>query len=156
MRGHVYFFTHLDEPYAVAAGLLAAHPARWLPAPARAEGELWVVQLSADGALPGPVAAHEAEVAVGPAEVSESGLSRTVSWRSAQVPALIPMLAADLELAPLEGGGSRLALVGSYRPPLSVVGTVADRLHGHRVAEACARRFVLDVGGRLAGSTLPA
>jgi hypothetical protein len=156
MRGHIYFFTHLDVPYQAAAALLDGDPASWLPLPAREAGDLWLVELCADGALPGPMAGHEAEVAVGPADHSPAGLTRTVSWRSAQLPSLVPMLAADLELAPLEDGISRLALVGTYRPPLSVVGSVADRLHGHRVAEACARRFVLDVAGRLAGSTLPA
>jgi hypothetical protein len=156
MRGHVYFFTHLDLPYTVAASLLDGDPSRWLPRPAEPRGDLWVVDLCADGALPGPVSEHAAEVAVGAAEHSEEQLTRTVSWRSAQLPSLIPMLAADLEMAPLHGSGCRLALVGSYRPPLSVVGSVADRLHGHRVAEACARRFVLDVGDRLAASTLHA
>jgi hypothetical protein len=39
--------------------------------------------------------------------------------------------------------------MGSYRPPLSVVGEVGDKLIGHRVAEACVRRFVLDVAERL-------
>jgi hypothetical protein len=122
MRGHVYFFTHLEVPYAAAARLLDSDPGVWLPAPAAATGELWTVDLDADGALPGPLASHTAEVAVGPAAHSDAGLVRTVSWRSAHMPALIPMLAADLELCPLEGDRSRLTMVGRYRPPLSVVG----------------------------------
>ncbi len=60
-----------------------------------------------------------------------------------------PVLIADLELAELLDGQSRISLSGSYRPPLSVAGGLADRAIGHLVAEASVRRFVLDIADRL-------
>lgn len=64
-------------------------------------------------------------------------------------PVTRPVLDCDLELTGLGERSCQLALVGTYRPPLSVVGAAADRLVGHRIAEAVVRTFVLAVADRL-------
>jgi hypothetical protein len=156
MRGHIYFYTHLSVPFGVAASVLAGDPALWLPAPAERSNGHFAVTLTAEGALPGPVAEHTADVEIGPSGRYPESLIRSVTWRSAHLDRILPTLAADLELCTLGGGGSQLSMTGTYKPPLSVVGEVGDRLHGHRIAEACVRRFVLDVGMRLEAATLPA
>jgi hypothetical protein len=95
-------------------------------------------------------------VRVGSAFGEAAGAAVSISWRSALAERLLPALEAELVLAPLEGHGCQLSLLGSYRPPLSVVGAAGDRLVGQRVAEACVRRFVLAVADRLDAARLPA
>lgn len=156
MRRHVYFYTHLEPAYAEVARVLAGEPAQWLPQPAELTADGWRVRLLADGALPPATVAHDAIVRLGDADEDErGGLLRAISWQSASVERLVPTLDGDLELVSLEGYGCQLSLMGSYRPPLSVIGEAGDRLFGHRVAEACVRRLVLDVAERLHAATLP-
>lgn len=159
MRRHVYFYTYLDHDFAGLQRVLAGDPARWLPVPAAPDDDGWVVDLNARGVLPAALAQHTARVRVGAAGPGGHGpaLLRSVSWQSTTAERLLPVLEGDLELTSLDGCGCQLSMMGSYRPPLSVVGEAGDRLLGHRLAEACVRRFVLDVGARLEESaTLPA
>ena len=149
MRRHVYFYTHIDAPYPQASTVLAGHPALWLPAPVQANGAGWKVELRAEGALPAKLAMRTGLATVGAATRSRGTLLRSITWRAATHEQLFPVLVGDLELAELGGGGCHLSLMGSYRPPLAVVGAAGDRLFGHRVAEATVRRFVLDVADRL-------
>ncbi|MEP7036149.1 MAG: hypothetical protein ABI934_11220, partial [Actinomycetota bacterium] len=55
---------------------------------------------------------------------------------------LFPPLDANLELDPAEGGTSRLALRGIYRPPLGRIGAKLDRIVLHRAALATAGGFL--------------
>lgn len=153
MRRHVYFYTYLSQPADVVSRLFAGDPGAWLPPPAEPDDEGWRVVLHADGALPDAVAAREAWVTVGAVTPSGEGLLRRVQWRARTAERLFPVLEADLEVTPLEGRGSQLSLLGTYRPPLSVVGDAGDRMLGHRVAEASVRRFVLDIDARVAEAT---
>lgn len=154
MRSLVYYYTHLPQSFAGLARLLAADPGTWLPGPAERVENGWVVSLHADGALPRQLGGHPTHVQVGPVSVTDARLLRRLAWRSATCEGLVPVLEADLELSPLDGYGCRLSLMGSYRPPMSVIGRAGDRLLGHRVAEACVRRFVLDLADRVEAATL--
>lgn len=164
MPRHVYYYELLATPFEDAARTLAGDPRGWLPEPAEPWGEAWLVDLRADGALPGGLAKRRAVVRVGQVperslataegDVADNGqakgLLRPVRWEAAEASEVFPVLSADLELDALQGDGCQLSLMGTYRPPLSVVGEATDRLLGHRVAEATVRRFVLDVAARLA------
>ena len=154
MRSIVYYYTHVPAAFEQVATPLSGDPGTWLPAPAEASPSGWLVTLHADGAVPQPLADHPAHVRVGPTSGNAATLRRRVTWRSAVTGLLVPTLEADLELAPLNGYGCQLSLMGSYPPPLSVAGAVGDRLLGHRVAEACVRRFVLGLAERLEATTL--
>ncbi len=170
MPRHVYYYELLATPFGEAATALAGDPRHWLPEPAEPSGEAWLVDLRADGALPGSLARRRGIVRVGPVPERSlpiddgqattngqgAGLLRPVRWEAADVSEVFPVLSADLELAALQGGGCQLSLMGTYRPPLSVVGEATDRLLGHRVAEATVRRFVLDVAARLARNDVTA
>ena len=156
MRSIVYYYTHVERPFANLAALLSRDPAVWLPAPAEPADAGWLVTLHADGPVPQALAAHQAHIRVGAPTETDSTLLRSVAWRSTVADRLVPTLEADLELASLDGYGCQLSLMGSYRPPLSVVGAAGDRLLGHRVAEACVRRFVLELAERLETATLHA
>lgn len=154
MRSIVYYYTHLEQQFADLTGLLAGDPGTWLPAPAEPVEGGWRVAVHADGALPRRLGAgHPTQVSVGPVTATDSKLLRSITWRSATKERLVPGLEGDLELMSLEGYGCQLSLMGSYRPPMSVIGEAGDRLVGHRVAEACVRRFVLDLAKRLESAT---
>jgi hypothetical protein len=52
---------------------------------------------------------------------------------------LFPVLDANISISPAEGETARLALAGSYRPPLGRLGAGLDRAIMHRVATATLR-----------------
>ncbi len=149
MRRHVYFYTHITPPCQDAVDRLVGDPALWLPPPAEPDDEGWEILLHAEGVLPVGLATRPARVILGEASVARDRLLLPLMWQAAERGSLFPVLHADLALEALGDSGCHLSLMGSYRPPLSVVGGAADALHGHRVAEATVRRFVLDVADRL-------
>ena len=156
-RSQIYYYTLIPVSFDLAAGLLAGPPSDWLPVPAVLGDRGWGIDLRADGALPTPVAARRAHVHVDAATPDDPMSARTVwrslTWRAATSDQLFPVMEADLELTALDGG-CQLSLMGSYRPPLAVMGEKGDRLFGRRVAEACTRRFVLDVADRLSPASV--
>lgn len=149
MRRHVYFFTHITGSREQVWERLGDDPAGWLPLPAQPGDGSWLVELDATNALPATLARRLARVRVGPSCGDATHLLRALSWRAATATRLFPALDGDLEWAPLDGDASQLSLMGTYRPPLSVVGDLGDATLGHRVAEACVRRFVLDIAARV-------
>jgi hypothetical protein len=154
MRRHLYFYTHILQPFDRAAALLAGSPGSWLPEPATAFDGGWEVVLRAEGALPERLAERAAAVATGEPLVDPHRLLLPLSWQATSREQLFPVFSGDLQLDALEGAGCHLSLMGTYRPPLSVVGGAGDAILGHRVAEAVVRRFVLDVAARI-GAALP-
>jgi hypothetical protein len=65
---------------------------------------------------------------------------------------LFPVLDADLTLTADGDGRSRLALVGSYRPPLDRAGAAVDVAIMNRVATATLRAVLDDLAALLAAS----
>lgn len=117
----------------------------WLPAPATPVPGGHRVHLSV-AARPVPEVA--AVVAVGPLVRPAPGLVlRSVSWQAETADDLFPVLRAELELHTT--GRSRLRLVGSYTPPLSVLGAVTDKFVGRHVARDVVNGFVAGVARRL-------
>jgi hypothetical protein len=53
-------------------------------------------------------------------------------------------------MAPYGESGTLIALAGSYRPPLGLVGAALDRVVLHRLAAATMRRFVNRIGEAVA------
>lgn len=149
MRRNVYFYTQLALGFDEAVALLAGDPARWLPAPGEPAGNAWRVTLDATGAVSTALAQRAALVELQPLERLTDRAWRRLWWSDEAAGRGLPVLEGDLELEALLGGRSWLALVGSYQPPGGFIGGLADAAAGHRVAEACVRRFVLDVATRL-------
>lgn len=155
MVKHLYYYTPLDRPFPTVAGRLLDDPGLWLPDPAARCGDEFEVLLRAEHALPSALERRSAVVTVGPAVEASGGLLRSVTWRASGMDQLFPVLDADLELAPLGEHASQLSLMGTYRPPLSVVGGAADALVGHRVAQACVRSFIESIARKVSVATLP-
>jgi hypothetical protein len=146
---HVYYYTHIPMRFERAAAAIAGDPGSWLPPPAVPEGDHWLVTLDAAGVLPAAISRRIASVTLGPTTRAGTALLRAIRWQDAAVQRVFPVLTADLELAALGDAFCQLSIIGSYRPPLSVAGGIADQAIGHHAAEACVRRFVLDAAERL-------
>jgi hypothetical protein len=56
---------------------------------------------------------------------------------------------ASLLAYPLGPNETQLELRGHYEPPGGVIGSAADWLVGHRIAEASVHRFLDEVAGRV-------
>ncbi|HEY3143522.1 MAG TPA: hypothetical protein VGJ86_20470 [Acidimicrobiales bacterium] len=79
-------------------------------------------------------------------------------WEAAHHPRMFPVLEATLELVPVPSGRrhfTQVGLVGRYRPPLGVLGDMADRLGGSGVAVESIRHFVEDLARRLESMVTP-
>lgn len=149
MRRNVYFYTLLEGGFGETAGVLGDDPGRWLPRPAEPASGGWRVVLDATGALPGARAQRMAIVQLGPVVRAHERVWRRMQWRDAAGDRRFPVMEADVELEALVDGACRLSLVGSYEPPGALVGSLTDAAVGHRIAEACVRRLVLDIATRL-------
>jgi len=98
------------------------------------------------------------DIAIEVGEVREaahgnSELSRMTSielrWQAADSPGLFPAMDAELRVYPLSFTETQIELVGSYDPPMGVLGSAVDAVVGHRVAEASVHRFVRAICERL-------
>lgn len=72
-----------------------------------------------------------------------------LEWQAAKMPALFPLMKANLSIYPLTGTETQLDFSGFYQPPLGAVGKAVDAIIGHRIAEVSVHRFVSDVAGSL-------
>jgi hypothetical protein len=65
--------------------------------------------------------------------------------------ALFPVLDADIRLVRAGEHVTRLAMAGSYRPPLGSLGEALDQAILHRVTAATIRSFLAQVAARIGG-----
>ncbi len=68
-----------------------------------------------------------------------------LDWEAARVPALFPIMRAELSAWPILPTETQIAIEGEYQPPFRQVGNTLDALLLHRVAEASVHRFLEDV-----------
>ena len=68
-----------------------------------------------------------------------------LEWHAAKMPALFPVMRADLLIYPLTSTETQLDFSGVYEPPFGPVGKAIDAVLGRRVAEASVHRFVGDI-----------
>lgn len=149
MRRPVYDSVLVPSGFDQAVARLGDHPSSWLPPPAEADTDGFVVAMRASGLL--DVTGVEALVEVGPVQSDPPGLAmRPIAWRARHADWFFPRLVADLELSASTVTVCRLALVGSYQPPISVIGDAADRVAGRHVADAVIRTFLEHVAQRVA------
>ncbi|MAG58153.1 MAG: hypothetical protein CMJ83_17850 [Planctomycetes bacterium] len=72
-----------------------------------------------------------------------------LEWEAARTPWLFPLMRAELRVYPLTATETQIDFSGHYKPPLGLVGSAADAVLGHRIAEATVHRFVTDVASYL-------
>lgn len=81
----------------------------------------------------------------------DDGVTMAMRWEAmGAAGALFPVLDADLSLTSAGEHASRLALLGSYRPPFAWLGAGLDHALLHRVATATIRALLRDIARALA------
>ncbi|HIE22300.1 MAG TPA: hypothetical protein EYP73_06860 [Acidimicrobiia bacterium] len=86
--------------------------------------------------------AKEVEMEIGTAEIHRTGIAYPMKWTATGAEVLFPQLNADLLLAHVGQDMTRISVQGTYKPPLGVVGRIADRVILGRFAEATIRNWV--------------
>lgn len=84
-----------------------------------------------------------------PGHIAEDALGFELEWQAETSASLFPSMKAKLVAYALGPNETQLDLVGHYEPPGGVIGSAADWLIGHRVAEASVKRFLDDIAGQL-------
>ena len=133
---------------------LAGDPASWLPPPARWHGDgSFLVDLRA-----GPLR-HTVRCRVGSSWRVGAQLWRALSWvpfadedEALTVERLLPTIRGSIGVRP-SAGAAELTLQGSYEAPLHLLGSRADALVLHHLAEANVNAFLAAVQERVSGSS---
>ena len=91
-------------------------------------------------------------IELGPLTSLTSRVSRLpLSWRAETHAGLFPEMTGHLEIAALAQHPPlcQLTLLGTYRPPVSLIGALGDQLAGHRIATQCLEHLLDDLVIRL-------
>jgi hypothetical protein len=72
-----------------------------------------------------------------------------LTWQSKRRPGLFPAMTGALWAYALAPRETQIEFVGSYDPPLGLLGDAIDAVAMHRIAEASVQRFVSDIASFL-------
>lgn len=72
-----------------------------------------------------------------------------LGWKSKRRPGLFPAMTGALWVYSLAPRESQIEFIGTYDPPLGVLGEALDAVAMHRIAEASVQRFVSDIASFL-------
>jgi hypothetical protein len=148
MLVRAYAFVHVPGEL-VCARIVADH-SEWLSpmaAGAAREGDALRLRIGAIESL--PMLGKTVTVRVGEPLARDEITVVPITWQATGSPGLFPVLTADLEIAGVGLGFTRLTLRGHYDPPLGALGRRIDRLTLHRLAEATIRSFMRRVADSL-------
>ena len=98
--------------------------------------------------------AKEVKLEIGSAEIHRTGIAYRVTWTAVGATVLFPKLNAELLLAHVGRNLTRIALEGTYEPPLGFVGKMADRAILGRYADAAVRNWLDQLAEALVDETL--
>ena len=151
MRRILHAYEQIDGPYRDIVTLL-----RWRGADLireSFEGDLSERPPAVAVELGGFDVMRDVEVEVGDVEPFGAHTVRLpFSWQAADHAGWFPKVEAALEVTAMSNHPPvcELALFGSYRVPMGLVGTIADGLVGHKVAEEIGRRLLFRIGEHIA------
>jgi Polyketide cyclase / dehydrase and lipid transport len=142
-------FIELAAPFAEVDGALTSDGRAWLPALAASAEEGGERRMAEVGFGKALRVGRQVLVTVGEPARMEFKTLQPISWRPAHSEALLPAMDAEIEVAPMGGTYTQLAMTALYTPPFGLVGKVADRALLHRVAEATIKDFLDRVAARV-------
>ncbi|HUZ87871.1 MAG TPA: hypothetical protein VNF26_13060 [Candidatus Baltobacterales bacterium] len=144
------YYTVIERPFEDAEGGFLSSPENWMPvlaSEASSHGERLLAELGfkvGDRRI-----ARQIELELGEAMRGATLTIRPVRWHAAANAGLFPELDGHIEVAALGVGATQLGLSANYKPPLGLIGKLADRTLLHRVAEVTVKDFVERVALRL-------
>lgn len=97
------------------------------------------------------VAIEVVEIRAGRSPSNTPAIEMILAWKAIRRPRLFPTMKATLSFYALSSTATQLELVGTYDPPLGVVGDALDAIAMHKVAEASVTGFLQEVAGFLRG-----
>ncbi|MDX1659226.1 MAG: hypothetical protein R3343_10440 [Nitriliruptorales bacterium] len=153
MERNLYTYTYVRRPFDEVAQLLAEDPAAILQdATERAAKEARTLRTDLSIEIGGIEIGHDIMIEVGEFEpLSMLAVTLPLRWHADSAEALFPSMEATLEVQALSVRQpmTQLSFIGSYRPPLGVLGAAGDVLVGKRIAEAVVHRFINTVADRI-------
>jgi hypothetical protein len=160
LERHLYAYEYVDLAYDAIIDLLERVPTAVLqPATEAATARAHEVLSTLYVPLGGFELARDVTVSVGDLERAEERRAKLpLDWKAAQHQGLFPHMDAELEIAALsiDEPLSQVSLIGTYVPPVGVVGAVGDSVGAlHRLAEAAVHRLVQDICARLEAELSP-
>lgn len=154
-RHELRCFDYVNRPYdqvkeALSAGALAIFERATRSAADRARDvgaelrvRLGAVEIAAD------IAIEVTEVAGARSPANQPATRLDLTWKSRRRPGLFPELTGSLWAYALSPHETQLELIGSYDPPLGLLGDAIDAIALHRIAEESVRGFITDVAAYL-------
>jgi hypothetical protein len=151
---HLYAYEYVDLDYGDIVGLLERVPTAILqPATEAASARAHEVLSTLYVPLGGFELARDVTISVGDLNRAQEYRAKLpLRWHAAQHHGLFPEMEAELEIAALSADEpiSQISLIGTYVPPVGIVGAVGDSMGAlHRLAEAAVHRLVKDICARL-------
>lgn len=145
MERHVYLFDYVRHPYPAVRDLLRDDPFQVLASATEDAGRRRdEVATNLEVELAGVEIGRTVKVEVVGFEEKEKPwpiAKLQVRWKAADLPAAFPSMEAQLEAYGLSERETQISFLGTYRPPLGILGGLADAALLHRVAEASLHRF---------------
>lgn len=143
-------YTVVDRPFAEVEAEFVKGAANWMPDLALKANGHGVRLLSELGLKMGPRRiGKRIELKISEPLRSPGLTLFSMRWQAASEAGFFPALEGQMEIAALGGSSTQLGLSGTYRPPLGIVGAIADRALLHRVAEVTVKDFIERIGDRL-------
>lgn len=160
----IHCYEYVNRPYSEVATALVHDPLGLFQratttATGRANALVSTLKVRALGVEVGKnVVIHVTHVdrhAHAPGRLAPEATTLEIEWRAETSAALFPSMRATLSIYPLSPTETQLDLRGTYEPPGGVLGDVADRLVGHRIAEASVHTFLDALATRVGAELAP-
>jgi hypothetical protein len=136
----VHHSIHIDRPILEVSVALARGSREWFP-------RLEEPSLAAVGPeFAGIGIRKKVAIEFGEPVASGSWTEVPISWKPTSAQKLFPVMTGKIELAPVDGGTTRLTVSGMYEAPLGRMGKHLDNALMHAVAEGT----VKDIAGSIA------
>jgi hypothetical protein len=151
----VRYYVELPLPAGRVEQHLLDSPTEWLSALAGTAQRRGDALLGEVGVGPlGDRLGRRVTVSLGAPVRFPSMTSLPLTWEPIGLEELLSRLEADLEVGPLGGERTQLAISARYRPPLGALGRTVDRVLLHRVAEATVKDFLDRVGAAISAAAV--
>ena len=146
----VRYYVTIDRPIEACREVLLESPEEWLPnlvQTSHGSGEQLLARMGFS--ILAVDVRKKAVVQLGKAMQLRDWLHIPISWEAQPVSDFFPRFEGELQLVPISTAETKLALAGTYDPPLGDVGRAVDNLLMHTAAEATVKDFVEQLGRRL-------